>query len=128
MCGFLFVSDDKAVLEKLQKSMDSIVHRGPDETTVLQKHGKWIFHRLSIMDLSHNGMQPLTLGESMVMCNGEIYNFRQHKKELQKKYHFHSGSDCEVLLPMYKEMGLDFFKEYNFFLNGIKDMVLEPFC
>ena len=111
MCGFLFVTDEKVCMEKLQKSMDSIVHRGPDETNVLDKYGKWIFHRLSIMDLSHNGMQPFSLGESLVICNGEIYNFRTHKEELKAKYDFHSGSDCEILLPLYKEMGLDFFRE-----------------
>jgi asparagine synthase (glutamine-hydrolysing) len=113
MCGFLFVTDEKICMEKLQKSMDSIVHRGPDETNVLDKYGKWIFHRLSIMDLSHNGMQPFSLGESLVICNGEIYNFRTHKEELKSKYDFHSGSDCEILLPLYKEMGLDFFRELD---------------
>ena len=113
MCGFLFVTDEKVCMEKLQKSMDSIVHRGPDETNVLDKYGKWIFHRLSIMDLSHNGMQPFSLGESLVICNGEIYNFRTHKEELKSKYDFHSGSDCEILLPLYKEMGLDFFRELD---------------
>ena len=113
MCGFLFVSDEKMSMEKLKKSMDSIVHRGPDETNVVDKYGKWIFHRLSIMDLSHNGMQPFMLDGSVVICNGEIYNFRQHKKELEKKYSFHSGSDCEILLPLYKEMGLDFFRELD---------------
>ena len=64
MCGFLFVSDEKMSMEKLKKSMDSIVHRGPDETNVVDKYGKWIFHRLSIMDLSHNGMQPFMLDGS----------------------------------------------------------------
>ena len=113
MCGFLFVSDEKMSMEKLKKSMDSIVYRGPDETNVVDKYGKWIFHRLSIMDLSHNGMQPFMLDGSVVICNGEIYNFRQHKKELEKKYSFHSGSDCEILLPLYKEMGLDFFRELD---------------
>ncbi len=113
MCGFLFVSDEKMSMEKLKKSMDSIVHRGPDETNVVDKYGKWIFHRLSIMDLSHNGMQPFMLDGSVVICNGEIYNFRQHKKELEKKYSFHSGSDCEILLPLYKEKGLDFFRELD---------------
>ena len=97
MCGFLFVSDEKMSMEKLKKSMDSIVHRGPDETNVVDKYGKWIFHRLSIMDLSHNGMQPFMLDGSVVICNGEIYNFRQHKKELEKNIH----SIQEVIVKYY---------------------------
>lgn len=113
MCGFLFINDGDMCLDKLQKSVDSIVHRGPDETSEMKLGGKWFFHRLSIMDLSHNGMQPFTYGKDVLVCNGEIYNFREHKDVLKDKYHFHSGSDCEVLLPMYYEMGVDFFKELD---------------
>lgn len=113
MCGFLFVSDYAGYKEILKKSVDSIVHRGPDETQIFEKKGIWAFHRLSIMDLSHNGMQPFKYEEDLLVCNGEIYNFRVHKKELQKKYKFHSGSDCEILIPLYKEKGLEFFKELD---------------
>lgn len=113
MCGFLFVSDYEGCKEKLEKSVQSIVHRGPDETQVMNSKGIWAFHRLSIMDLSHNGMQPFQYEEDLLVCNGEIYNFRPHKEELKSKYKFHSGSDCEILIPLYREMGLDFFKELD---------------
>lgn len=113
MCGFLFVSVYDGCLEKLTKSVESIVHRGPDETYVMDKKGKWAFHRLSIMDLSHNGMQPFQYEDDMLVCNGEIYNFRPHKKILEKKYKFHSESDCEILIPLYREKGVDFFKELD---------------
>ena len=68
------------------------------------------FHRLAIMGLSENGMQPFSLNGSHVVCNGEIYGFEKIKKELSEKYEFVSGSDCEILLPMYFEYGTDMFR------------------
>ena len=47
---------------------------------------------------------------SYVVCNGEIYGYEKIKEELAKKYTFKSGSDCEILLPLYREYGVDMFK------------------
>ena len=65
----------------------------------------WLgFHRLAIMGLSPNGMQPFRLDGDMCVCNGELYGFRPIKTELVGMgYRFQSGSDCEILLPMYRE-------------------------
>lgn len=56
-------------------------------------------------------MQPFELDGSYVVCNGEIYGFEKIKKELEEKYGytFKSGSDCEILLPMYREYGTEMF-------------------
>ena len=55
-------------------------------------------------------MQPFELDGSCVVCNGEIYGFRPLKRQLAEKgYQFRSGSDCEILLPLYREYGLDMF-------------------
>ena len=60
------------------------------------------FARLAIMGLTPDGMQPFQRDGSWVICNGEIYGFRKIKKELEERgYQFQSGSDCEVLLPLY---------------------------
>ncbi len=61
------------------------------------------FNRLAIMDPREAGMQPFNLDNDSLVCNGEIYGFRPVKKQLEAKYSFISHSDCEVLLPLWKE-------------------------
>lgn len=89
--------------------------RGPDMTEILTlPSGILGFQRLSIMDLSFGGMQPFTRHTDASICNGEIYGFREIKKELIKKGHtFASDCDCEILLPMYYEYGLDMFSKLD---------------
>ena len=85
--------------------------RGPDDTRIVDTgDGLLGFHRLSIMGLHPEGMQPFILGKYACVCNGEIYGFRGMKEKLSGKYTFESGSDCEILIPLYLEYGLDFFK------------------
>ena len=69
------------------------------------------FHRLAIMGLDESGMQPFTLGSDAIVCNGEIYGWRKLRKKLDSKYQFVSESDCEILLPLYNELGTDMFSE-----------------
>ena len=85
--------------------------RGPDDTRVLPAGpGLLGFHRLAIMGLSPEGMQPFEREGSCCVCNGEIYGFERLRKILEGKgYAFRSGSDCEILLPMYQEYGTDMF-------------------
>ena len=72
------------------------------------------FHRLAIMGLHEEGMQPFHLGEDMCVCNGELYLFRPMKKELEDDgYQFQSGSDCEIILPLYREYGLNMFAKLD---------------
>lgn len=85
--------------------------RGPDDTRVRPAgSGLLGFHRLAIMGPGEAGMQPFTLGKNALVCNGEIYGFEAIKKQLEKKYTFVSGSDCEVLLPLYQEYGVEMFR------------------
>jgi asparagine synthase (glutamine-hydrolysing) len=104
MCGFVlgYFSRD------IRASADTIQYRGPDETQVLSfKDGMSIaFHRLAIMDLSPQGMQPFRSGPLALVCNGEIYNFKELKKDFEK-YPFLSTSDCEVILPLFETRGLE---------------------
>ena len=106
MCGF--VVDTGSEIEKvdIEREFHKIVHRGPDSTLIKEAGtGTFFFHRLAIMDPSHGGDQPFeTQGETLV-CNGEIYNYLDLKKETPN-YEFQSGSDCEVILPLYRKWGL----------------------
>ncbi len=93
-----------------KEGFDKTVSRGPDDSKIIDtEKGLLGFHRLSIMGLSPEGMQPFELDGSYAVCNGEIYGFEKIKEELSKKYTFKSGSDCEIILPMYKEYGTDMF-------------------
>ena len=85
--------------------------RGPDDTRVLPAGpGLLGFHRLAIMGLSPEGMQPFALGSSLAVCNGELYGFQALREDLRHRgYTFHSDSDCELLLPLYREYGTDMF-------------------
>lgn len=110
MCGFLVVSED-CEEKKFEKALATLVHRGPDNTTIksLEQSGKIGFQRLAIMDLSHDGDQPFCskeLGIDLV-CNGEIYNHRQIKTDYLDRYQFQSQSDCEVLIPLFHEYGIE---------------------
>ena len=105
-------------LEKREKDMTEVAEyfarsdsRGPDGTRFFEKDSVVLgFKRLSIMGLNILGMQPFVMDESAVVCNGELYGFRKMKDELiSKGYKFKSDSDCEIILPLYKEYGLKFF-------------------
>ena len=93
-----------------KKAFEKTISRGPDMSKITElKRGYLSFHRLAIMGLSPEGMQPFKLGDNFLVCNGEIYGFRPIKKELEKEYTFVSESDCEILLPMYEKYGTDMF-------------------
>ncbi|MDP8176132.1 asparagine synthase B [Pasteurella skyensis] len=107
MCGFVF-SSAKQMSEAFKQGYDSTFHRGPDHQSVtVDESGIWGFHRLSIMDMSDNGNQPFEHNDIKLMCNGEVYNFEYLKEILKDTYNFHSGSDCEVLIPLYEHVGID---------------------
>lgn len=93
-----------------EQGFQETISRGPDCSRIIENSdGILGFHRLSIMGLSPEGMQPFSLGENMVVCNGEIYGFQKWKNALSEKYQFQSESDCELILPLWKEYGTDMF-------------------
>ena len=98
--------------EEIRPYFDRTVSRGPDMSRIVETRSSYLcFHRLAIMGLSESGMQPFELYGNYVVCNGEIYGFRPLKEELSRKYVFTSQSDCEVILPLYREYGLDMFQK-----------------
>lgn len=115
MCTIMCYAGKDIEMEKFEEALKRTESRGPDMTKILiLPSGIFGFQRLSIMDLSSSGMQPFTNNKDAAICNGEIYGFREIKKELTKKgYSFNSESDCEILLPMYYEYGLDMFSKLD---------------
>ena len=114
MCSIIGYCGRPADLTAFQAGFARTVSRGPDDSRVIDVgQGILGFHRLSIMGLHPEGMQPFGLNGSWVVCNGEIYGFEKLKKELSKDYTFTSESDCEVLLPMYEKYGVGMFAKLD---------------
>lgn len=113
MCGFVGYINKKQKKQEVIKAMnDMIVHRGPDdESYYVDEDVSLAFRRLSIIDLE-NGRQPMmNEDESIVIIfNGEIYNFQELRKDLEKKHTFKNNSDTEAILHGYEEYGIDILK------------------
>ena len=110
MCSIMGYCSRSAAFDAFMEGFSRTKSRGPDDSRIVETgEGLLGFHRLSIMGLTPSGMQPFKLGESYVVCNGEIYGFKKLKEELSEKYTFKSESDCEILLPLYQEYGTEMF-------------------
>lgn len=114
MCGIAgFIdfnsSTDIAALKRMQ---ESLTHRGPDDRgEILHQEGNCCIGlaqtRLSIIDISPLGHQPMIFQNLSIVLNGEIYNYREIKKELSLQgHHFQSTSDTEVVLHAFAEWGM----------------------
>ena len=110
MCSIMGYCGSGVTFDVFKQHFDATRSRGPDDTRIVDT-GKGLlgFHRLAIMGLHPEGMQPFELHGSYLVCNGEIYGFDKFKAELSKTHHFISESDCEVLLPLYEKYGVDMF-------------------
>lgn len=107
----------------LDKAIKEIHHRGPDDNGAAYFDGIALGNtRLAIIDLSPKGHQPMfNVDKSLcITFNGEIYNFKEVKRLLEKKYEFQSNSDTEVILYAYKEWGSKCLEK----LNGMFSFVI----
>ncbi len=111
MCSIIGFEKRSVCANNVQACFDKTRSRGPDMTRFEEVGDGWLgFHRLAIMGLSPEGMQPFHREGDALVCNGEIYGFRPIKTELiAMGCKFQSGSDCEILLPMYHEYGVEMF-------------------
>lgn len=115
MCGITGFADfrKKTSASVLKEMTDAMLHRGPDDAgheVYENRHCTIGFgqRRLSILDLSPLGHQPMHYGDFVVNFNGEIYNFKEIRSDLEAKgYTFTSWSDTEVILKGYECWGLD---------------------
>ncbi len=112
MCSIMGYCRTGADRETFEKGFSKTISRGPDESRVIDIGGGLLgFHRLAIMGLHPQGMQPFQLQGCSLVCNGEIYGFEAIRKDLAERgYTFCSDSDCEVLLPMYFLHGEEMFQ------------------
>ncbi len=115
MCSIMGYCGKNIAMETFKFGFDKTISRGPDASAVVELEGGILgFHRLAIMGLNNAGMQPFELNGNYVVCNGEIFDFEITRMELRKKgYKFKSDSDCEILLPMYEEYGVEMFKKLD---------------
>lgn len=121
MCGIVGVFDLKIDSQELRpqvlKQSKRLRHRGPDWSGIYCGEKALIAHeRLSIVD-PESGGQPLYSKDKKLILgvNGEIYNHHEIREITKDKYEYQTGSDCEVILALYQEKGVDFLDD----LNGI---------
>ena len=111
MCSIFGIQGKSIDPAVLQKCFARTISRGPDMSRFVEIPCGYLgFHRLSIMGLDERGMQPFQLDDDRVVCNGEIYGFRPIRRRLMQKYPIVGESDCEILLPLYREYGLEMFR------------------
>ncbi len=128
ICGFVHHNETTLNTPQLQRMTDTLRHRGPDDSglRLMRRDGDPAQsfddgdvglgqRRLAIIDLSPAGHQPMSAddGRLWTVFNGEIYNFREIRAELEPKgYRFRSASDTEVILAAYREWGADCFRRF----------------
>jgi asparagine synthase (glutamine-hydrolysing) len=121
MCGIVCAFDLKEKISSLRPKVlemsKKVRHRGPDWNGIFDSNNAILAHeRLAIVDPT-SGKQPLySQNNNLVLAaNGEIYNHVDLRKSLNNKYNFKTKSDCEILLALYEEEGVNFLNK----LNGI---------
>ena len=121
MCGIVAIFNVKEQTPELRTKAlgmsKKIRHRGPDWSGIHCSGSAILAHeRLSIVD-PESGGQPLFSpdGKQVLAVNGEIYNHQEIRERYKGRYDFQTGSDCEVILALYRDKGIDFLED----LNGI---------
>ena len=112
MCTIMTTTGSLVTLPEFEEAFARTKYRGPDDTRIIvNDNGIMGFHRLSIMGLTPEGMQPFELDGWRAVCNGEIYGFEKIREDLKTRgYTFRSDSDCELLLPLFFEYGTEMFR------------------
>jgi len=117
IAGRINLDKSPVSIELLEKMATIMAHRGPDDQGIyLEKNVGLSHRRLSIIDLSSAGHQPMANEDKSIVIvhNGEVYNYLEIRKELEKKsYRFKSNTDTEVILRSYEEWGKDCLLKFN---------------
>lgn len=116
ICGIIKFNNEPAQEESIRKMMHIMKHRGPDDEGVFIDQNVVLgFVRLSILDLSPSGHQPMLShdGRYVIVFNGEVYNYIELKDELSGKYNFITRTDTEVVLAAYQEWGASCLDKFN---------------
>lgn len=117
IAGFINKNGEDADVQKLKRMTDAVAHRGPDAEGQLCEGNVALGHRrLSIIDLSEDGRQPMesTDGRFVITFNGEIYNYKELKEELSAcGAVFANDTDTEVIIEAYRRWGVDCLERFN---------------
>jgi asparagine synthase (glutamine-hydrolysing) len=108
MCGILTILNNKKTLDDtiIQNAFELGKSRGPESSTVKSETNAWFgFHRLAINGLTNVSDQPLVVDNIMLLCNGEIYNYKELYSHVNDKPV--TGSDCEIIIHLYKKYGIE---------------------
>ena len=129
MCGiFYFQTVTRIALAELKALQESFIlssHRGPDKSVFLKDESRvWGFHRLSINGMDSASDQPFYIKNCRLICNGEIYNFRELIAEFGLESEYQSGSDCEIIIHLYRKIGIH---ETLRRLDGVFGFVLRDY-
>jgi len=117
MCGIfgkLYFNPHRQERKMLIECLNTLSHRGPDDTGIYEDQDIFLgSRRLSIIDLSKAGHMPMSneRGNLWIVFNGEVYNYLEIRKTLEKKYRFISNTDTEVILHLFEEKGPSCLKE-----------------
>ena len=109
MCGIfsLFNYLDHYDIEFIKKQFENAKHRGPDNSTILEENNNFLgFHRLSINGIDENSNQPFNINNIILMCNGEIYNYKQLYNNINLRPT--TNSDCEIIIYLYQKYGIEY--------------------
>ncbi len=127
MCGFFGIFDVSGNINEKDKieitnGLNATKYRGPDDQGFFSDENLFVgFNRLSIIDLKARSQPHISENKNYVLvCNGEIYNYKEIKEQLKNKYKFVSNVDTEILLPGFIEWGNQFWEK----LNGMFSIVL----
>jgi asparagine synthase (glutamine-hydrolysing) len=111
MCGLAGIVTDRPIApQSLERCANAMLHRGPDAGGSLRRGAAtFVFRRLRIIDLRPEGDQPMCneAGDVWIVFNGEIYNFQQLRRSLERHHQFRSRSDTETLIHGYEEWGFE---------------------
>ena len=107
ICGIVYSDREKQVQEaSIVRMRDILKHRGPDDAGIFPENNIGLGHRrLSIIDLSERGHQPMSTpdGRFWIVYNGEVYNFKELRRTLESEgVRFRSNTDTEVLLHLFE--------------------------
>ena len=117
VCAFDITGNNDEIRSNVLKMSQKVRHRGPDWSGIYSSKNAILAHeRLAIVDPT-SGKQPIISedGLKVIAVNGEIYNHKNLKKTFTSSYNFRTESDCEVILALYENKGVDFLND----LNGI---------
>ena len=129
MCGIFYFQTSRRIslpqLKTLQENCLLTSHRGPDKSVFIKDDTRaWGFHRLSINGMDPAADQPFYMKNCRLICNGEIYNFRQLIADYGLESQYKSGSDCEIIIHLYRKIGIiDTIEQ----LDGVFGFVLHDY-